>query len=197
MVPGTSVSDDPAYNNFNQDGSPLWCIGFQKTQDEAVRKLGVLLGIRWADYDCKSSVNVSITSSKDEFFNGGQLHSSSSLRNTQLHLVRLSGRGFFFTFLYMRKLPSMKSCRYLTFIKSNSNVLLVVYCPILWCGMIMGREALIKLLKNVTVPGLILFGDSIADQVNNNNRSSIIKCSFPPYGIDFSGGLATGRFTNA
>ncbi|KAK1405506.1 hypothetical protein POM88_005111 [Heracleum sosnowskyi] len=63
--------------------------------------------------------------------------------------------------------------------------------------MIMGSEALIKLPKNVTVPGLIVFGDSIADQGNNNNLSSIMKCNFPPYGIDFTGGLATGRFTNA
>lgn len=61
----------------------------------------------------------------------------------------------------------------------------------------MGSEALIKLPENVTVPGLIVFGDSIADQGNNNNLSSIMKCNFPPYGIDFTGGLATGRFTNS
>lgn len=60
----------------------------------------------------------------------------------------------------------------------------------------MGSEATIKLPENVTVPGLIVFGDSIADQGNNNNLSSVMKCNFPPYGIDFTGGLATGRFTN-
>ncbi|KAK1400386.1 GDSL esterase/lipase EXL3 [Heracleum sosnowskyi] len=82
-------------------------------------------------------------------------------------------------------------------VKSDSNALLVAYCLILWFSMIMGSEALIKLPQNVTVPGLIVFGDSIADQGNNNNLSSVMKCNFPPYGIDFTGGLATGRFTNA
>lgn len=97
------------------DGAPLWCIGFQKAQDQAVTILGDLVlkdkifiydlsrqRIGWADYDCSSSVNVSITSSKDEFVNAGQLHSSSSSRNTLLHLLQLSSCGFFFTFLYTR-----------------------------------------------------------------------------------------------
>lgn len=98
----------------------------------------------------------------------------------------------------MHKLLSMKPCTNLTSMKSNSNALLVVYCVnVLWCSMIMGSEALIKLPENVTVPGLIVFGDSIADQGNNNNLSTVMKCNFPPYGIDFTGGLATGRFTNA
>lgn len=98
----------------------------------------------------------------------------------------------------MQKLLSRKPCTYLPISESYSNTLSVVYCLIIiWCSLIMRGEALIKLPENVTVPGLIVFGDSIADQGNNNNLSSVMKCNFPPYGIDFAGGLATGRFTNA
>lgn len=92
-----------------------------------------------------------------------------------------------------------KPYTYLTLLKLNSDTPLVVCCFFtLWCcSMMVGSKALIKLPENVTVPGLIVFGDSIVDQGNNNNLSSVMKCNFPPYGIDFTGGLATGRFTNA
>lgn len=73
------------------DGAPLWCIGFQKVQDQGVSILGDLVlkdkivvydlarqRIGWANYDCSLSVNVSITSGKDEYVNAGQLVSSSS-----------------------------------------------------------------------------------------------------------------------
>lgn len=63
---------------------------------------------------------------------------------------------------------------------------------LLWCS-----EARVKLPENVTVPAFIVFGDSIVDQGNNNNLTSLIKCNFPPYGKDFRGGKPTGRFTNA
>ncbi|CAL5422264.1 unnamed protein product [Camellia sinensis] len=70
------------------DGAAMWCIGFQKTQDQlylvlkdkifvydlAHQRLG------WADFDCSLSVNVSITASKDEFVNPGQLSVSGSSR---------------------------------------------------------------------------------------------------------------------
>ncbi|KAA8537495.1 hypothetical protein F0562_027103 [Nyssa sinensis] len=58
-------------------------------------------------------------------------------------------------------------------------------------------EAVTKLPENVTFPAVIFFGDSIVDQGNNNNLNTIVKCNFPPYGKDFSGGNPTGRFTNA
>ncbi|XP_016508527.1 aspartic proteinase 36 [Nicotiana tabacum] len=67
------------------EGAAMWCIGFEK-QDQGVTILGDLVlkdkifvydlarqRIGWADYDCSSSVNVSITSGKDEFINAGQL----------------------------------------------------------------------------------------------------------------------------
>ncbi|KAK1405511.1 hypothetical protein POM88_005116 [Heracleum sosnowskyi] len=48
-VPGTSDSDNPAYNNFNQDGAPLWCTGFQKAQDQAVTILGARMNFSMQD----------------------------------------------------------------------------------------------------------------------------------------------------
>ncbi|EOA34855.1 hypothetical protein CARUB_v10022436mg [Capsella rubella] len=50
--------------------------------------------------------------------------------------------------------------------------------------------------KNTTIPALIVFGDSIMDTGNNNNLSTPLKCNFPPYGKDFPGGSATGRFSD-
>ncbi|KAF8692709.1 hypothetical protein HU200_039544 [Digitaria exilis] len=46
------------------------------------------------------------------------------------------------------------------------------------------------------VSALIVFGDSTVDAGNNNFISTIAKANFPPYGIDFDGGVATGRFSN-
>ncbi|XP_056177009.1 GDSL esterase/lipase At5g45670-like [Syzygium oleosum] len=45
------------------------------------------------------------------------------------------------------------------------------------------------------VPCYFIFGDSLADNGNNNNLLTLAKSNYPPYGIDFPGG-ATGRFTN-
>ncbi|XP_010470245.1 PREDICTED: GDSL esterase/lipase At3g43570 isoform X3 [Camelina sativa] len=50
--------------------------------------------------------------------------------------------------------------------------------------------------KNATIPALIVFGDSIMDTGNNNNLPTLLKCNFPPYGKDFPGGSATGRFSD-
>ncbi|PON56146.1 Aspartic peptidase [Parasponia andersonii] len=71
-------------------GAALWCIGFQKVQG-GITILGDLVlkdkifvydiahqRIGWANYDCSMSVNVSVTSSKDEYINAGQLSSTSS-----------------------------------------------------------------------------------------------------------------------
>ncbi|XAR64213.1 Triacylglycerol lipase, partial [Bertholletia excelsa] len=49
---------------------------------------------------------------------------------------------------------------------------------------------------NATFPAVILFGDSIVDQGNNNYLRTFVKCDFPPYGKDFPGGVPTGRFCN-
>lgn len=42
-----------------------------------------------------------------------------------------------------------------------------------------------------------IFGDSLTEVGNNNYlQYSLAKSNFPWYGIDYSGGQATGRFTN-
>lgn len=57
-------------------------------------------------------------------------------------------------------------------------------------------NALVKLPENVTVPAIIVFGDSIVDAGNNDDLITEARCNYPPYGIDFDGGVPTGRFTN-
>ncbi|XP_066383736.1 GDSL esterase/lipase At2g42990-like isoform X2 [Miscanthus floridulus] len=46
------------------------------------------------------------------------------------------------------------------------------------------------------VSALIVFGDSTVDTGNNNFIPTIAEANFPPYGRDFNGGVATGRFSN-
>ncbi|XP_074269767.1 GDSL esterase/lipase At1g29660-like [Silene latifolia] len=46
------------------------------------------------------------------------------------------------------------------------------------------------------VPCYFIFGDSLSDAGNNNNLVTNATANFPPYGVDFPGGVATGRFTN-
>lgn len=41
-----------------------------------------------------------------------------------------------------------------------------------------------------------MFGDSSVDAGNNNQISTVLKSNFEPYGRDFYGGKATGRFSN-
>ncbi|KAK3435425.1 LOW QUALITY PROTEIN: hypothetical protein EUGRSUZ_C00135 [Eucalyptus grandis] len=45
------------------------------------------------------------------------------------------------------------------------------------------------------VPCYFIYGDSLADNGNNNNLETQAKANYPPYGIDFPD-KATGRFTN-
>ncbi|XP_074576150.1 GDSL esterase/lipase At2g42990-like [Curcuma longa] len=46
------------------------------------------------------------------------------------------------------------------------------------------------------IPAVIVFGDSTVDAGNNNYIATVAKADFPPYGRDFPGGRATGRFCN-
>lgn len=57
-------------------------------------------------------------------------------------------------------------------------------------------DAAITLPKNETIPAVIVFGDSIVDPGNNNNRKTIAKANYEPYGRDFIGKKPTGRFSN-
>ncbi|CAN6207708.1 unnamed protein product [Urochloa humidicola] len=49
---------------------------------------------------------------------------------------------------------------------------------------------------NQKISAMFMFGDSIVDPGNNNNRFTEARANFPPYGQDFPGGVATGRFSN-
>ncbi|XP_023639236.1 GDSL esterase/lipase At2g04020 [Capsella rubella] len=45
-------------------------------------------------------------------------------------------------------------------------------------------------------PAMYVIGDSLVDAGNNNHLPTLIKANYPPYGSDFEGGKATGRFSN-
>jgi hypothetical protein len=68
-------------------------------------------------------------------------------------------------------------------------ILIVVSCKL--------TNAIVELPPNVSVPAVLVFGDSIVDTGNNNNNlRTTARCNFPPYGKDFKGGIPTGRFSN-
>ncbi|KAK9740039.1 hypothetical protein RND81_03G006700 [Saponaria officinalis] len=47
----------------------------------------------------------------------------------------------------------------------------------------------------MNVPAVFAFGDSVVDAGNNNYIPiTFVKCNFPPYGMNFEGQKATGRF---
>lgn len=51
-------------------------------------------------------------------------------------------------------------------------------------------------ITGAKVPAVIVFGDSSVDAGNNNQLQTVLKSNFRPYGRDFFGGKATGRFSN-
>lgn len=78
--------------------------------------------------------------------------------------------------------------------KSNSISILLSYIVIASYFDI--YECAISLPKNVKVPAILVFGDSIVDPGNNNYLQTISKANFLPYGRDFEGGKPTGRYSN-
>uniref|UniRef100_A0A803MDT2 Uncharacterized protein n=1 Tax=Chenopodium quinoa TaxID=63459 RepID=A0A803MDT2_CHEQI len=56
------------------------------------------------------------------------------------------------------------------------------------CGVLVNGEP--------KVPCYFIFGDSLSDVGNNNHLVTLAKANFSPYGVDFPGGVSTGRFTN-
>ncbi|KAG5044774.1 hypothetical protein JHK86_014180 [Glycine max] len=75
--------------------------------------------------------------------------------------------------------------------------ILVLRCFMLLLMVSCKAKGLVELPPNVTVPAVLVFGDSIMDTGNNNNNmQTLAKCNFPPYGRDFEGGIPTGRFGN-
>ncbi|GAU12257.1 hypothetical protein TSUD_02240 [Trifolium subterraneum] len=76
----------------------------------------------------------------------------------------------------------------------NSTCFIIILIIVVSCKL---TNAIVKLPPNVTVPAVLVFGDSIVDTGNNNNNlRTTARCNFPPYGKDFKGGIPTGRFSN-
>ncbi|KAJ0243616.1 hypothetical protein HA466_0196460 [Hirschfeldia incana] len=80
----------------------LWCIGFQRIQNQGITILGDLVledkifvydlvgqRIGWANYDCSMSVNVSATSSsgRSEYVNAGQFSDNAAPQKLSLNIV--------------------------------------------------------------------------------------------------------------
>ncbi|KAI9109156.1 hypothetical protein K1719_019779 [Acacia pycnantha] len=81
--------------------------------------------------------------------------------------------------------------------KKMMRTIVVVLITVVWSGNVWEKgEGLMKLPGNETVPGLIIFGDSIMDTGSNNDIRTPAKSNFPPYGRNFDGGRPTGRFSN-
>jgi len=103
----------------------------------------------------------------------------------------LSNLHFIASILYMdfsMRLPSSHS--YLNFIY------IILLHLILFLAVCFKTKVIIKLPPNVEIPAVLVFGDSIMDTGNNNYKNTIVRCNFAPYGKDFPGGIATGRFSN-
>lgn len=59
-----------------------------------------------------------------------------------------------------------------------------------------GVVAAKNLVESSKFSSILVFGDSTVDPGNNNYLLTISKANYFPYGIDFPGHVATGRFSN-
>ncbi|PSS16114.1 GDSL esterase/lipase [Actinidia chinensis var. chinensis] len=62
--------------------------------------------------------------------------------------------------------------------------------------LVLARLLFLAAAAGSKIPAVIVFGDSSVDAGNNNQISTVLKSNFAPYGRDFYGGRATGRFSN-
>ncbi|KAJ4754553.1 Eukaryotic aspartyl protease family protein [Rhynchospora pubera] len=96
----------------NVDNAIIWCIGWQKNQGQGISILGDLVlkdkifvydlanqRIGWSDYDCSSSVNVTMSSGKNEYLNAGQLDVSGSSHTASRFIFVLVHIVYILTFL--------------------------------------------------------------------------------------------------
>ncbi|KAF8109108.1 hypothetical protein N665_0102s0017 [Sinapis alba] len=96
----------------------------------------------------------------------------------------------------------MKPHRYVHHYNMISYSFLSSSSRLFWCSFFLvllfttTTNALVKLPENTTIPAVIVFGDSIVDAGNNDDMITEARCDHPPYGIDFDGGVPTGRFSN-
>ncbi|XP_071702397.1 GDSL esterase/lipase LTL1-like isoform X2 [Rutidosis leptorrhynchoides] len=71
-------------------------------------------------------------------------------------------------------------------ISSKSLLVLLIKCMISLTNVVLEAEA----------KAFFVFGDSMVDSGNNNYMVTLIRADKPPYGIDYPGQVATGRFSN-
>ncbi|CAL1400784.1 unnamed protein product [Linum trigynum] len=63
-------------------------------------------------------------------------------------------------------------------------------------GLLAGAAVVADGSREPEVPCYFIFGDSLFDPGNNNNLNTTMKANYPPYGVDFPSGVATGRYSN-
>ncbi|RLN17439.1 hypothetical protein C2845_PM02G13710 [Panicum miliaceum] len=78
----------------------------------------------------------------------------------------------------------------------SRSLLLVIATAVLVRPFCCAVDAPTPAANQTRPPALFVFGDSIVDPGNNNALTTLIRCNFPPYGQDFPGHSATGRFSN-
>jgi hypothetical protein len=78
----------------------------------------------------------------------------------------------------------------------SRSLLLVIATAVLVRPFCCAVDAPTSAANQTRPPALFVFGDSIVDPGNNNALTTLIRCNFPPYGQDFPGHNATGRFSN-
>lgn len=77
---------------------------------------------------------------------------------------------------------------------NNNNKIMKMVVALMM--MVYGGNAINVGGKEIKVPALLVFGDSIVDPGNNNYIHTIGRANFPPYGRDFPHALPTGRYSN-
>ena len=70
------------------------------------------------------------------------------------------------------------------------GILAVIVVMIVLMGMVECKK------EEAKVACYYIFGDSLSDAGNNNQLNTLAKANYPPYGLDFPGGVPTGRFSN-
>ncbi|KAG0483956.1 hypothetical protein HPP92_012040 [Vanilla planifolia] len=78
----------------------------------------------------------------------------------------------------------------------NCFMVLLMLCLLLPLSATARTNAALRASTISTAPAVYILGDSIADVGNNNHLLTYLKSDFAHNGIDFAGGMATGRFSN-
>lgn len=106
--------------------------------------------------------------------------------------LQLVIHAFFYTYMVLLIMNLPNSFPLVPFLLRLTQILLLVFV----CCCKTTSKGVVKLPPNVSIPAVLVFGDSIMDTGNNNNMETPSRCNYKPYGKDFQGGIPTGRFSN-